>query len=220
MANLRFCPKCQCLTSQEKIGEFFHCLGYGADRGCGVLIPPDYSSNQKAKLTTAAEQGFTEVEKQEYIFMGEQLTPAEEKFFTELYESSMEQLLVRVRAGNDRLMAHYAEINQEGNIETWNKMVDNLHLAVDRLNQICDFLVFKGYKDCLYVENGKKVRTCLNEPRKDWIVCWACPSEKKYWVDELFGTQEPEFIPPRRGGKTITFLKGLGDGTGKTSGAN
>jgi hypothetical protein len=170
------------------------------------------------RLYTAGEIGYL---REEVIIMDSgKLTPEEVKLFNELQNSTQEQLLTRVRNGNNKLMDHFAQIQAEKDNATWEKMLDNHHALVERLSFICDFLVSKGYHDCLYVENGVRTRTCLNS-RNDYIVCWVCPSTTAYWSTELFGVDEKQvYVPGRHGKKTMEFLKALGVQDGKTSGVN
>lgn len=135
------------------------------------------------------------------------LTQEEAKLFMELNQLTVEQLRERVAKGNDRLMDHYTEIMKERDNDTWEGLLANLDIAVARLGLICDFLVFKGYKECLYMENGKKVRSCLNQ-RQDNIVCWCCPSTIKWWEEELFGAgAAPVEYHSRHGKALMDFIK-------------
>jgi hypothetical protein len=218
MVELKYCPMCKSLTHQEKVGEFYHCLGYGAMRGCGVLIPISYAMpGGDMKLRIVEEMEFTEVERREIFFMGDALTPEEQKLFTELYNATKEELLIRVKNGNEKLMAYYEQIKTQKNDPEWDKMVDNLHVAVDRMKQICDFLVFKGYDDCLYIENGKRTRSCVIGDDRP---CWVCPSKRNYAEEEMFEGEKPAYVANRRGLKMLSFLRKMGDGTKQTSGAN
>ena len=149
--------------------------------------------------------------------MGDALTPEEQKLFTELYNSTKEELLVRVRNGNEKLMAYYELIKTEKNNAEWDKMVDNLHAAADRMKRISDFLVFKGFDDCLYIENGKKMRSCVIGKQHS---CWVCPSKRNYAEEEMFDGEQAVYVATRRGAKMMRFLKTMGDGTKGSSGAN
>ncbi|MDD5060759.1 MAG: hypothetical protein PHN44_00565 [Candidatus Marinimicrobia bacterium] len=146
--------------------------------------------------------------REEYYIMGD-INPEEARLILEANLMSVSALLERVRKGNDRLMEHYAEIMPEKDTDTWNKLIDNFLLASGRLSLLCDVLASKGYRDCLYMENGKRTRTCLTQ-RKDTIVCWACPSDRKYWSEELFGTKDLPVYRSGRGAEVMKFLKEAG----------
>ncbi|MFH1031102.1 MAG: hypothetical protein V1767_00825 [Chloroflexota bacterium] len=136
-------------------------------------------------------------------------TPDELKIIVEANGMTMEALLDRVIKGNDRLMDYYGEIKKEKDTETWNSLVDNLHVAVERLELLTEVLAFKGYHDCFYIKDGVRTRRCLDENKSN-IVCWACLSDKKYWETELFGTGTPLPYRTRKGERLMRFIKAGG----------
>ena len=208
MSLLRFCPRCRTLTYQENWREYRRCVSKGKEPGCGIFIPIAYGYMKNPKVYTAEELGLLVRPREELIFMGN-LTPDEAKLFAELYPMTVEQLLERVARGNDRLMEHYDVIKQEKDNDTWGELMDNFFAAVNRLKVICDFLVFRGWKDCLYMKDGKKMRSCLNQSNENFF-CWVCPSEKKYWEAEIFGTAPAMPYVSRHGAAIMKFIKAGG----------
>lgn len=203
------------LTYQERWKGYFRCVSQGSKSGCGMFIPFGYGFIKETKIYTAEEIGIIDQPAvpviEEHIIMGD-INPEDAKIIVEADAMTQESLLKRVAAGNDRLMKHFASIMQEKDNDIRESLMDNFHDAIKRLNLLCGVLEAKGYRDCLYVENGKRMRSCLNQ-RQDCIACWACPSERKYWSEELFGTKEtPKFIPSHRGKQVMEFLKKMGNG--------
>jgi len=116
----------------------------------------------------------------------------------------------RVIKGNDKLFAAWLQIRElageekEYQLDRWNE-------AQERLHYLCLELKAKGYHDCLYLENGKRTKSCLSNPDGFW--CQVCPSSVSYWEKELMKlpgpnaprVKQPEFVP----GQT-EFLEKLG----------
>jgi len=116
----------------------------------------------------------------------------------------------RVIKGNDKLFAAWQQIREldgeekEYQLDRWNE-------AQERLHYLCLELQAKGYHDCLYIENGKRAKSCLSNPDGFW--CQVCPSSVPYWAQELMDlpgpnaprVKQPEFVP----GQT-EFLEKLG----------
>lgn len=88
----------------------------------------------------------------------------------------------RVIKGNEKLFLAWQQIRElpsgerECQLDQWNE-------AQEKLHNLCLELKAKGYHDCLYIENGKKIRSCLSEPGGWW--CQVCPSSIPYWEQEL-----------------------------------
>jgi hypothetical protein len=141
------------------------------------------------------------------IFIGSDPTKA--KFIQDAFQTPLDQLLARVKAGNDKLMAQWLVVRAARGDEEWEALLHNLSMAVQRLNQLCDILHNKGYHDCLYIENGKKVRSCVTDDKRD-IPCWCCPSDVKYWVTELFGDNPPPEFRPKSRSEMAQFLRAMG----------
>jgi len=110
-----------------------------------------------------------------------------ETFEVERYSiAEIEQLKDRVCTGNDRLIAAWKQI-MAGPPENRTEQLDQWHTATLKLSFYCDQLGYLGFNDCLYIEDGKKTRGCL-----EGISCIVCPSKKKYWEDELIGLGEKD----------------------------
>lgn len=88
------------------------------------------------------------------------------------------ELLERVRNGNDKLMTAWHEIckmsgtHHDTELQKWFK-------AQDKLVEYCTQLKLLGYCNCLYIEQGKKTKSCLD------CNCIVCPSTVNYWETEL-----------------------------------
>ncbi|GAJ22288.1 unnamed protein product, partial [marine sediment metagenome] len=78
----------------------------------------------------------------------------------------------RVIKGNDKLFAAWQQIREldgeekEYQWDRWNE-------GQERLHSLCLELQAKGYHDCLYIENGKRIKSCLSETGGWW--CQVCP---------------------------------------------
>jgi len=92
----------------------------------------------------------------------------------------------RVRVGNDKLTKAWLEILDIKNKEAQALEDDRWYKARRKLEMLCFELEVKGYEDCLYIEDGRKVRQCPTDPQNSW--CWVCPSKTPYWRNE--GKQE------------------------------
>ena len=102
---------------------------------------------------------------------------------TGAYAPEVLALRDRVRQGNDKLFAAWLQIRdiqdkdeREYQFEQWDK-------AKEKLNLLRLELQVRGYRDCLYIENGRKTKRCLDEPG-EWF-CNTCPSDREYWVEEM-----------------------------------
>lgn len=121
----------------------------------------------------------------------------------------------RVRLGNDKLFQAWLQIREvAGDEEEWKRQMDRLGEAAEKLRGFCNKLKLGGYTDCLYLENGKKTRPCLNsEEGSFW--CQVCSSDIRYWEQELMAmpghrvrqSSTPEQIEQKK------FLEKLGEGT-------
>lgn len=119
-------------------------------------------------------------------------------------------LLDRVRTGNDKLWNAWRQIRDIGDKDEKERQYDRWHEAKDKLNLLAKELVAKGFRDCLYMENGKKIRGCLyNKDNPEWF-CNTCPAQlgkgPSYWEDELMSLPSPKVKESRRD----EFIKKLG----------
>jgi hypothetical protein len=97
----------------------------------------------------------------------------------------LEAMKERVRAGNDKLMAAWPRIwdiadenERKRRLGRWDKASTLLHV-------LCGELKYRfNYRDCLYMESGKKTKPCV---RSDGSGCLVCPSETPYWRGEEEG---------------------------------
>lgn len=97
-------------------------------------------------------------------------------------DEELMKLRDRVIIGNDKLWKAWLQIREmdgeqrEEQLDKWSEAQKKLHL-------LCQELKLKGYTDCLYLIDGKKMKNCLDNPDGFW--CQVCPSVKTYWEDEL-----------------------------------
>ena len=107
---------------------------------------------------------------------------------TEKHELSVnqerEKLRLRCIAGNTKLNEAWEKIKQMDHASSaWAEAMENWHQANERLSLFCTQLEALGYDICLYLEGGKKTKTCLEQG--DDIGCRVCPSKIHYWENEL-----------------------------------
>lgn len=88
-------------------------------------------------------------------------------------------LKFRVIKGNYKLYKVWQQIiTLEG--EEKAEALKKLHPALDKLKGLNRQLKEAGATDCLYIENGKKLRKCLGQEEK--FFCHVCPND--YWFDK------------------------------------
>jgi len=99
------------------------------------------------------------------------------------------ELKARVIKGNEKLWQAWLQIREIAHdSEKWRAQMDLWVEAGNKLKLLC--LELQGsYKDCLYMVNGQRTKTCLSEP--DGWFCQACPSEIPYWAQELVNLPGP-----------------------------
>jgi hypothetical protein len=118
----------------------------------------------------------------------------------ERFKKEYPTLALRVRDGNDKIIAAYLQIQDLTDEKIYNASMDKIIAALDGspekpgLHTFCLTLkvqaeVLNGKSDCLYVMNGKKVRKCQmyeKSPKGKLIetFCWVCPSQHPYWQEE------------------------------------
>lgn len=100
------------------------------------------------------------------------------------YSPEVLALRDRVIKGNEKLFLAWKQIRELVNDkEEWSRQMDQFSEAAKKLRGLCTELKFKGYEDCLYIEKGKRMRSCLSNPDGFW--CQVCPSTRKYWEEEF-----------------------------------
>jgi len=100
------------------------------------------------------------------------------------YSSEVLALRDRVILGNEKLNDAWWQICQiDHESQEWKDLVEQWHQANEKLSLLCIELKARGYTDCLYIENGKKIKKCLS-PGDD-IGCRVCPSRIPYWEQEF-----------------------------------
>jgi len=111
------------------------------------------------------------------------------KLEIEIYpKEMMEELKTRIRTGNQKLNDAWEQLKEmDHNLQTWRDAFWEWHLANVKLSHYCDQLKNMGYEDCLYIENGKKTKSCL-----EGLSCRVCPSKKPYWEKELMDLPSQE----------------------------
>ena len=101
----------------------------------------------------------------------------------------IETLKNRVKEGNRKLNLAWEAICKLAHQQArWAEEVEKWHEANERLSALCTELKYKGFTDCLYIENGKKTRGCLTEG----LGCRVCPSQINYWEQELMELPAPK----------------------------
>lgn len=125
----------------------------------------------------------------------------------ERYSPEVIVLRDRVIRGNDKLAKARFQIQELEEGEEKEHQWDRWNKAQELLRYLCSELQIKGYSDCLFIEDGKKTKSCLSEPE-----CQGCPSTRKYWSEELMALPGPnaprnqtEFVPGQK-----EFLEKLG----------
>ncbi|MDP2990897.1 MAG: hypothetical protein Q8O57_10085 [Kiritimatiellota bacterium] len=119
--------------------------------------------------------------------------------------SELDLLKARVASGNLKLIAAWEQIKDLMEDE-FEPAFAEWQAALERLSRLCENLKLTGFEDCLYIENNVKTRECSN--RAGDIVCWACPSKRKYWDEELFVGARRYVRHPIK--FPVDFLKTLG----------
>lgn len=95
-------------------------------------------------------------------------------------------LRARVIKGNQKLFQAWLEIRElADDREEWSRQMDKWDQAVKKLILLCTELKLRGYTECLYLEDGKKVKRCLDNPDGFW--CQVCPSIYPYWENKNSG---------------------------------
>ena len=113
----------------------------------------------------------------------------EQQISLEKKQQELEALKERVKEGNRKLNEAWGKIcDMCLKKEQWERETDKWHEASHKLNNLCFELQLKGYRDCLYIENGVKMRTCLSQ---EGFGCRVCPSDKNYWETELMSLSSP-----------------------------
>lgn len=103
---------------------------------------------------------------------------------TEAYAPEVLALRDRIRLGNDKIFAAWLQIGEIQDKEEREYQREQWDKAKEKLNLLCLELQYRfNYRDCLYIENGKKTKSCLKEPG-GWF-CNTCPSTREYWVEEM-----------------------------------
>jgi len=123
-------------------------------------------------------------------------------------------LLERVRKGNDKLWNAWKVIRDIRDPEEREELFQKWDEKKALLNALCLELVTRGFKDCLYIENGKKTRGCLNNPDNPEWFCNTCPAGMgggpKYWEQELMALPTPFVRRSEHGTEQTKFLETLG----------
>ena len=100
------------------------------------------------------------------------------------YSDEVVALRERVKAGNEKLNTAFNQLRQIVDRQAeWAEQFERWHQANEKLSLFCTQLEELGCTDCLYMENGKKVRKCLAPG--DSIGCRVCPSKIHYWEKEF-----------------------------------
>jgi len=97
----------------------------------------------------------------------------------------------RVKTGNEKLIATWPQIWKIQNEAERNRELARWDKAKLLLDALCMELMYRfNYRDCLYIENGRKTKPCI---RQNGLCCFVCPSEKPYWRGEEKREEEFDF---------------------------
>jgi len=100
----------------------------------------------------------------------------------EQYSPAVFALRDRVKTGNDKLFRAWQQIIEISDKEERGYQEDKWEKARDKLHYLCMELMYRlDYRDCLYIENGKKTKPRV---RQDGFGCFVCPSRRRWWVEE------------------------------------
>lgn len=92
--------------------------------------------------------------------------------------------------GNVKLHRLWRYIWREGHEED-TESIESYRQAYTRLLDVNNRVITAGDTNCLYIEAGRKLRSCLLNPDSFW--CHACPNS--YWPEkEIFAQAEKEKI--------------------------
>ena len=122
----------------------------------------------------------------------EEVKPSKPIIKQKQYSEEVIVLKERVIKGNQVLFTAWQKIKElDHGGEEWSGSMDKWNEAQERLHLLCQELKYKGYDECLYLnENGKKTKNCLQNPDGFW--CQVCPSiTRKYWEEELMDLPSP-----------------------------
>jgi len=141
----------------------------------------------------------------------EPVGPQEKPVVFERTEESL-ALLRRVREGNLKLIKAWPQIIRNPSDAEFARLSLEFYQAKEKLEGLCRELQARGYRDCLYIENGVKTQRCDSWPNSQ--MCKVCPSEIDYFAAELFGGEPPmRHNSPQKekqGEVVMEFLKTLG----------
>lgn len=87
-----------------------------------------------------------------------------------------EHLIERCRNGNTKLWEGWHLIQCQTDTTLRHKLYQQWDGAFQKLLNLCYLLQHTGYRDCLYLKNGKPECSCSREEG-----CFVCPSKIEYW---------------------------------------
>jgi len=104
----------------------------------------------------------------------------------------------RVVKGNEKLFFAWRQVRDIENMEEKKYQRDRWNEAQERLHGLCLELKAKGFHDCLYIENGRKTRSCMASNNPDGFWCQVCPCDPNnpYAGQELMELPGPEKEKP------------------------
>jgi hypothetical protein len=138
------------------------------------------------------------------LIPGRKITKVERP--TESCQSHSPEVLAlrdRVKRGNDKLFQAWRQIRELADKDEWSRQMDRWNEAQQKLHQLCQELKLKGYNDCLYLQDGRRARTCLNNPDGFW--CQVCPSIYAYWETELMELPSPKAPKPELAAELVAL---------------
>lgn len=130
-------------------------------------------------------------------------------------QEEFEALKARVRKGNDKLYVAWCQIREIAHdSEEWSKQMDRFDKARELLWLLVKELRARfNFHDCLYLEDGKKMRNCLSNEDGFWCNVCCCEHDNPYWSAEIFDLPSSEVKPThaKQGATQETFLRKLGE---------
>lgn len=111
----------------------------------------------------------------------------------------------RVKLGNEKLYTAWKTITDERrnlSDEVFEAEMTKWVEATRKLTNLALELRESDQNDCLYIENGVKIRRCLDEPDGSWCVVCPCPHDK-YHAAELMGSPPANSKGPPKAGACL-----------------
>ena len=90
------------------------------------------------------------------------------------------RLKFRIIKGNFKLNKAWEQLRRMEDSPGKAEILVKWRASAQKLGELCDEMVAAGETECLYIEDGKKVKRCHDDPSGH--KCTVCPNS--YWVDK------------------------------------